>query len=177
MRRSIVLVLVFALALPLASTARADDEPPRPTPFDRGKLGIGAGGGTQTNFNVQYIWIGASVGYFVLDGVELGLSGLHEFGSGPSISALSPSLRYVAKPLVGKWPVVPYVGATYAHWFIGGANPDVNTLGGRAGLLFVSRAERGWFVFGLGVAYDHVLGACATNCDSVYPDVTLGFAF
>jgi hypothetical protein len=170
---AIVIVIVIALVRPAAADG---DAAAANTPFDRGKFGVGVGGGTQTNFNTQYIWIGASVGYFVLDGVELGVSGLHEFGSGPSISELSPSFRYVAQPLVGKWPVVPYVGVFYSHWFIGG-NPSVNTVGARAGLLCLSRVNPGFFVFGLGAAYEHVLGPCTSSCDSVYPDVTLGFAF
>jgi len=172
---------LVALALALAArVASADDvTPPRQTPFDRGRFGFGVGGGTQSDFDSQYIWIGASAGYFVLDGLELGVSGLHEFlvsGAGPGISQVSPSLRYVAQPLVGKWPVIPYVGAFYSHWFIDG-NPDVNTIGGRAGLLFVSRADRGWLVLGLGAAYEHVIDACTQSCDSVYPDVTIGFVF
>ena len=168
----------MTVALALARTASADDvTPPEKTPFDRGRFGFGVGAGTLTSFDTQYIWVDASAGYFVLDGLELGALALHAFGSGPSISEVQPSLRYVARPLVGKSPVVPYVGTFYSHWFIGGANPDINTLGARAGLVFVSHTDRGWLVLGLGAAYEHVLGACTQDCDSVYPDVTIGFVF
>src|SRR5258705_5516555 len=102
-------LLVVAGVLPAALPARADivepppaPEPPKPTPFDRGKIGVSVGGGTQTQLGVQYFAIGAGVGYFVLDGVQVGLSGLYEFGNGPSISKLSPALTYIAQPLVGK---------------------------------------------------------------------------
>jgi hypothetical protein len=172
-----VRALLAAAVLALAPTARADDAapapaPPRRTPFDQGRVGLSAGAGEQTNFNENYIWIGASAGYFVLDGFELGLSGLHEFGSGPSISQLSPWVRYVAQPLVGKWPVVPYVGAFYDHWFVGGSTPSIDGVGARAGLLYVS----GSVVLGLGAAYEHELDGCGTDCDLVYPDVTIGLS-
>ena len=174
--RWIAAAVVLALALPARADDPATPEPaPAPrTPFDRGRFGIGGGAGEQTNFDTQYIWVGASVGYFVLDGVELGLSGLHEFGSGPSISEVSPSLRYVAQPLVGKWPVVPYVGTFYSHWFIGsGGGGDLDSVGARAGFVLIS----GQLLLGLGAVYEHQLESpCASGCDSVYPDVTIGVA-
>jgi hypothetical protein len=43
----------------------------------------------------------------------------------------------------------------------------------RAGLLRLS----GRLIIGLGVAYEHTVSACTTDCDAVYPDVTLGFTF
>jgi len=157
----------------LAATASADDtSTPIRTPFDQFRFGASAGAGTQSNFGMQYIWIGAGVEFFVLDGVGVSLAGLYEFGGGPSIGELSPGLRYVAQPLVGKWPVVPYVGTFYSHWFVGGANPDVNAIGARAGLLYVS----GQLVLGLGAAVSHQL-SCTSMCDTVYPDLTLGVAF
>src|SRR5882672_8993669 len=115
MRLALVGVIVFA-----ANAARADDDsPPRKTPFDRGKISLAVGGGSSSAFGHQYFVLGAGLGYFVLDGLELGVSGLHQFGNGPSISKLSPAVRYIAQPLVGHSPVVPYVGAFYTHWFIG----------------------------------------------------------
>ena len=167
------LAALAVLVLVSVSVARGDDTP-RPTPFDRGRIGISLGGGTQTNFDTSYVWLGAGVGYFVLDGLEVELDGVHEFGNGPSISMLSPSIRYVAQPLVGSWPVIPYVGASYAHWFFGGGYGDVDTIGARAGVLYISGLRVGAIVLGLGAAYDHVLGSCITGCDSVYPDVTIG---
>src|SRR5436190_19196437 len=108
----------FAILVLLATPAFADDEqPPLKTPFDRGKLSLGLAGGTTSSLGYRYYLIGAGLGYFVLDGVELGAGGLVEFGDGPSIAKVTPSLRYIAQPLVGKWPVIPYVGAFYNPWF------------------------------------------------------------
>ena len=163
-----LLLLVLLASLP----ASADDTaPPPPTPFDQGRLAISAGGGSTSSFGHSYVVIGGSVGYYVLDGVLVALHGLHQFGADPSISELSPELRYVAQPLVGKWPVIPYVGAFYNHWFIS-SMPDVNSVGGRAGGLWVS----GNVVLGLGVVVEHIVSACTMDCDLVYPDITIALS-
>jgi hypothetical protein len=160
----------------LASTAAADDltqppQPPRPTPFDRGRFGLSAGVSSQTAFDVHYFVIGAGVAYYVIDGLSLGLSGFHEFGDGPSISQLSPEIRYVAQPLVYKWAVVPYVGTFYKHLFVGD-NPDEDSIGAHAGLMFVS----GQLVLGLGVAVERQFVACPMDCTFVYPDLIIALS-
>lgn len=170
-RAALVLLLVG-----IASSAYADDtgteEPPPPTPFDRGKFGLGIYGGTQSTLGHRYFAIGGSVGYYLLDGVEIGLGALEQFGEGPNIAKLTPSLRYVVQPLVGKSPVIPYVGTFYNHWFISSGVVDIDTLGGRAGLLFVS----GKLILGLGVAYEHVISECVMDCSSIYPDITISLS-
>ena len=157
------------LVLAAAAPAYADDPP---TPFDQGRLNVTAGGGTSSWLGHSYVVIGGGVGYYVLDGVELSLHGLHEFGSGPSISELSPQLRYVAQPLVGKWPVIPYVGAFYNHWFVGDNLGDVDSVGGRAGGLWVN----GNVILGLGVVYEQIVSSCTMDCSSWYPDITIALA-
>ena len=146
--------------------------PRRPTPFDRGKFSLGGGAGRQSNLGFDYFVIGLGVGYYVLDGVEVGLAGLYQFGDGPSISQLSPSLRYVAQPLVGKSPLIPYAGVFYRHWFIGSDIDDVDTLGGRVGLLYVTG-----FVIGLGVVYERTISECVEDCGQFYPDFTISLSF
>jgi hypothetical protein len=68
--------------------------------------------------------------------------------------------------------VIPYVGAFYNHWFIGKSIVDVDTVGGRAGLLYVS----GNFVLGLGAVYERVISECVTECSSIYPDFTISLS-
>ena len=168
----LVAASVAGLAAPGRAVAEAPADPPRPTPFDRGRVNLGVGGGSQNALGHRYFGIGGGVGYFVLDGVELGLGALHQFGDGPSISRLTPSLRYVAQPLVGHWPLIPYAGGFYNHWFIGRGLPDVDTVGVRGGLLYVS----GSVILGLGVVYERVVSACQLDCALVYPDFTISLA-
>jgi hypothetical protein len=147
------------------------DPAPRETPFDRGRVTLKVGGGSQTVNNYRYFGAGVGIGYYVLDGVELGLFGLHEFGNGPSLNEVTPSLRYVARPLIGSWPLVPYAGVFYNHWFVGDPYSDSDTAGTRAGVIYLS----GQMILGIGIVYEHVLSTCVQSCDQVYPDVTLGF--
>lgn len=172
MTRAVLALLLLGLATSAYGDDAAPEEPPRTTPFDRGKFGLGVYGGTQTTLGHRYFAIGASVGYYVLDGVEIGLGALEQFGSGPNIAKLTPSLRYVVQPLVGISPVIPYVGAFYNHWFISQGVADLDTLGGSAGLLYVS----GSLILGLGVAYERVISECVTDCSSIYPDLTISLS-
>lgn len=173
-----ILCLVLASAAPAAADPvdgtgePASAAPPLRTPFDRGRFGVTGYGGSQSSLDHRYFVIGAGVGYYVLDGVELGLAAAHWFGSGPSISEVAPSVRYVVQPLVGTWPLIPYVGAFYNHVFVGDALADQDTVGTRGGLLYVS----GQLVLGLGIAYERVVSACTTDCSLVYPDLTISLA-
>jgi hypothetical protein len=162
------------LVLGLATPALADEptEPPRRTPFDRGRFALSLGAGSQTSLGSRYFVVAGGVGYFVLDGVELGLSAAHQFGDGPSISRVSPSLRYIAQPLVGRWPVIPYAGGFYQHWFVGDAYDDVDVLGARTGVIYVA----GRLLLGLGVAYERIVSDCTTDCDSIYPDLSISLS-
>jgi hypothetical protein len=162
MRAVVCLVLVARLA-------QAEDVP---TPFDQGRMNITAVGGTTSNFDKRYYAIGAGFGYFVLDGLELAIRGVHQFGDGPSISQVQPSVRYVVQPLVGRTPLIPYVGAFYNHWFVGDGFTDVDALGGRVGLLYIS----GRVLLGLGVAVERTVSECVEACWDVYPDFTLAFS-
>lgn len=170
--------LALTATLVLAAPARADDAvpepappPPRPTPFDRGKFGLSLGAGRQNELDASYIFVAGGLGYYILDGVQIGLAGEHFFGNGPSISLATPSLRYVAQPLVGKFPLIPYIGAFYDHYFIGG-RPDQDGVGGRAGVLYVS----GQMVLGLGIAVERTVSTCAKDCTAVFPDITIGLS-
>jgi hypothetical protein len=170
--------LAVALLLGSAAPAFADDddaiiarEPPPKTPFDRGRMTLTIGGGTQSYLGNHYIVLGAGFGYFVLDGVELGAAAVEHIGD-PNIFQVTPSLRYIAKPLVGKSPLVPYVGGFYNHWFISSGVADVDSVGARGGLIYVS----GSILLGLGVAYERIVSTCATDCSSIYPDLTIALA-
>lgn len=173
MYRSGWVVVFLAGAVAPAHADGDPDAPRRETPFDRGHIGFSVSVGEQSAFGYNHVGLGAGAGYYVLDGLEVSVFALHEFGDGPSINELSPSLRYVAQPLVGSWPVIPYAAGFYNHWFLGDGFGDVDTVGTRAGLLHL----QGRLLVGLGVVYEHTVSTCTTGCDSVYPDVTFGFTF
>jgi hypothetical protein len=157
---------------PAPTVAPLLDVPKRKTPFDQGRFGLTAGAGTTSAFGARYLAIGAGASYFVLDGVAIGVGTQVQWGDGPTIFRTTPELRYVVQPLVGRFPLIPYVAGFYTHWFIGERRNDVDAIGTRGGLLYVS----GSVILGLGVAYEHLVSACAMDCSLVYPDITLSVA-
>ena len=173
MTRALALAVLLASAGAHAQPA-PEPEPERPrTPFDQGRFNVSGGAGTASAFGERYYAIGLGATYYALDGVGLGLWTQVQWGDGPTIFRTTPELRYVAQPLVGRWPLIPYAGVFYTHWFVGSRIDDVDAIGTRGGLLYVS----GSMVLGLGIAYEHLVSTCAMDCSSVYPDVTISIAF
>jgi hypothetical protein len=86
------------------------------------------------------------------------------FGNSPTLWAVRPGVTWYTSIPVLK----PYIGAYYAHWFVGGSQPDQDGVGGRLGVS-IGR------LLSLGVTYDHALG-CDTNCDIWTPQVTAGLS-
>lgn len=161
-------------ALPEAVPAPAPPPPPPPTPFDRGRVAVSAGAGERSVLGDRYFVLGLGASYFVLRGLALDLDGTLELGPGPTIGVVAPGVRYVAAPLVGVSPLVPYVGAFYQRAFVGGGLADTDAIGGRAGALYVQ--SRG-LVLGLGVVVARTVSTCATDCTAIYPDVTIALSF
>lgn len=160
-----VLWMLAVFGLPL--TAHAEEGP-----YDQGKIRISVAAGMSSAFGEQYFSLHAGGGYFVLDGLEVGLDVEQWIGPGPSMTKLSPETRYVFHFV----PVVkPYLGAFYKHWFVGDGIPDVDTVGGRLGAFFA--AFGGHAVIGGGVVGESVVSSCSEDCFSVYPELTFYFTF
>jgi len=169
----LVLVTLLFTSTP-AGVARAqdgDDGDRVETPWDQGHISLSVALSKQTSFGDDYFVVGAGAGYFVLPGLMLGASGVHWFGGDPAITTVSPEVRYVAVPL--RWPVLPYVGGFYTHFFLDGESPDADTLGLRTGLLY----HQDRIVFGVGAAFERFVSDCNDDCSTVYPEVTVGFTF
>lgn len=177
-RRSTLLparALLTALALAAASPALATEPEPAPapapapeTPFSQGKTRVGlSGGGYGHSGNVDF-YVAGSFGYFVLDNLEVGADLAVWFGDTPTTLQLGPGVRYVV-PLAG--PVQPYLGAFYRHWFVSGADADVDTVGARGGVLIHS--DHVWLT--LGLAYEAYVSDCDGDCGDFYPEFGLAF--
>ncbi len=178
MRIVVAALFLTVVGAPTATpTASADslleeeEKQSQPTPWDRGRISLGVGLGSQSAFGERYFVIGGSVGYYVLPGLELALRGANWFGGDIGIARVSPEVRYVALDVPGSFK--PYVGAFYNHWFIGDGLDDIDSVGGRAGIVF---HQGSGFIIGGGVAVERIISECDA-CTDVYPDIIIAFTF
>lgn len=138
-------------------------------PYEQGRirLGLVLGGGSPD----ASVVLGASLGYFVVDGLELGFMGTHWFSADPSQSTLTPYTRYVLHFVD---PVQPYLGGFCRHVFLGSGFPDQDRLGARAGIAFAL----GEHLFAeLGLVYEAIVSECSGECSNSYPEAMLGASF
>lgn len=164
LRRTLPFLFAFAV-VGFASQARAQGL------FDQGRISVGVQLGAGSAYDQTYFLLGARVGYFVLPGLELGVTGDTWIGNSPNITRLAPELRYVLDIVD---VVKPYVGAFFRHWWIGDGFRDQNTAGGRAGLAFVQGNNAAIYA---GAAYERVVSQCTDNCSYWYPEIGIALSF
>jgi hypothetical protein len=100
---------VLGLVLWVGSGARAGH-------FERGGMTLGLGVGFEQNDTYSYYALSASSGYFVLDGVLLGVSGLLQAGSDDSLLCVAAlEAQYIPFPA---WTVSPYLDASEGRIFV-----------------------------------------------------------
>lgn len=129
--------------------------------------------GGATAFGEHYRIIGAGLGYYVIDDLELGLDAETWQGNDPRITRYSPQIMYVA-PLGER--ARPYAGVFYRRTLID-QYKDLSDAGGRAGMLFLS--GKGAY-FGVGAVYERHLGCDRTvfeSCSDSYLEVLVALIF
>jgi hypothetical protein len=167
-RKSIAAILAAAAAF--TSTANAADVA---GVFGSGRTHFIVGAGSGYAFNETYFVVGLGVSYYVIDGLNVGLSAESWSGADPHIYKLTPSVQYVFYQV----PVVkPYIGAFYRRTYVSGL-PDLNSYGGRAGAYVA--AGRSAYVGG-GVVYESYVDcnkAVYRSCSDTYPEISFTVAF
>lgn len=142
--------------------------------FGRGSVRLTLLFGTGSTVTDTYFILGGGLGYFVLDGLEVGLDYEAWLFGTPVMQRLSPEIRYVFHMV----PVVkPYIGFFYRHTFIKKYD-DFDYLGGRVGVYVAPEQSRVYF--GGGAVYEHMLSCTSDafiDCDQWYPEVTIGVMF
>jgi hypothetical protein len=162
-----MLRLLVALAIGLCATlpAAASD------PFERGAVQIGLFAGSGRAFGEDYLVLGGGVGYYLVDGLALGLDFEAWSGADPRIYKATPQLRWVL-PL--RSAVRPYVGGFYRWTDIDGLE-SLDSAGARAGLYVGGGGNA--FV-GIGVAHERYVDcdeAIYTRCSDTYPELSVNF--
>ena len=141
-------------------------------PFSQGSQSLSIIAGSGRAFSDDYVILGLGYGYYVLDGLELGIDAQFWLSGDPSINKLSPQVRYV---FTQPERIKPYVGAFYRRTYIDGLE-DLDSVGYRAGLNFMGQ---GSFFFGLGVVYEEYRSCDETifrDCSDTYPEILFSFS-
>jgi hypothetical protein len=131
----------------------------------RGGVIVGLG----NSFGNSYFVLGLGAGYYVINGLEVGLDFEAWWGATPNIYRLTPSIRYVFWQLSR---VQPYAGLFYRRSFIDDLD-DKNSWGGRAGIFY--RSGRRTYV-GVGVVWEK-FSDCTGDCTNTYPEFVAAFGF
>lgn len=146
------------------------------TAFSKNSTSVGVVLGSGSAFNDNYVILGLGVGYYVVRGLELGIDLQHWVSGDPSITKVSPQIRYVfTQPEVVK----PYIGAFYRRTYYGSYNgidlDDQDSYGYRAGAYF-STDNRVYI--GGGVVYEEYKDCISsTDCSSTYPEILFTVSF
>ncbi len=152
----------------------AEDAGPSPGPFGQGAIRVSLLVGSGESTTDTYFILGGGGGYYVLNGLELGLDYEAWLGGSPTLQRLSPEARFVF------WFVPtlkPYAGFFYRHTFVSGYD-GLNSLGGRVGLYYAP--ERSRMYLGGGAVYERYLGCTDSvlgDCDELYPELAIGASF
>lgn len=146
------------------------------TAFSKNSTSVSAVVGAGTAFNDEYIILGVGAGYYVANGLELGIDAQYWLNGSPSITKITPKLTYVfTQPKV----IRPYVGAFYRRTFYGdykGISIDeTNSYGYRAGAYF--SASNNVYIGGGFVYEEYTDCNKLSDCSSVYPEMTFSVSF
>ena len=141
-------------------------------PFSQGSQAVSVILGSGSAFNDDYLILGLGYGYYVINGLELGIDAQFWMSGDPSITKLSPKITYV---FTQPERIKPYLGAFYRRTFVDDLD-DFDSFGYRAGLNFMGSGN---FFFGLGVVYEEYRSCnenIFSNCSDTYPEILFSFS-
>ncbi len=168
-----IILLALLILLQLLPVAVHAESGTSSSPFKEGtaRFSVLLGGGTA--LDQSYTIAGIGGGYYVADGIEIGLDADAWLGNSPRIYEASPRIGVV---LDTDFSVRPYLGAFYRRTHIDGYG-DHDTVGARAGAYFITGRSS---YFGIGLAQDIHLNCdrtVYTSCAETYPEIAFIILF
>ena len=141
--------------------------------FSKGRTHFFITAGNGYAFDESYLVLGVGLNYYVIDGLNVGLSLESWTGSDPNMIKVTPSMTYVfhQNPKVN-----PYVGGFYRRAYVDGL-PDINSVGARAGVYLTAGRNA---YFGIGAVYESYIDCNKTtygSCNDTYPELSFTIAF
>jgi len=141
--------------------------------FSKGRTHFFVTAGNGYAFDESYLVLGVGLSYYLIDGLNVGLSFESWSGSDPGMNKITPSVQYVFHQ---NQTLKPYVGGFYRRAYIDGL-PDINSTGARAGVYFT--AGRNAYI-GIGAVYESYIDCNESvyrSCNDTYPEVSFTIAF
>jgi len=141
--------------------------------FGQGRTHFIVSGGSGYAFNETYFVFGIGANYYLIDGLNVGLSLESWSGADPKMVKVTPSAQYVFYQIP---KLKPYIGAFYRRTYVDGL-PDINSAGGRAGVYL--EAGRNAYI-GAGAVYETYLDCNKVvyhSCSNTYGELSFTVAF
>jgi hypothetical protein len=146
------------------------------TAFSKNSTSVAVVIGSGSAFNDNYTILGIGAGYYVTDGLEFGIDLQRWFSGDPTITKVSPQIKYVfTQPKAIK----PYVGAFYRRTYFDDYNgiefDDQDSFGYRAGAFFSTNNR---VYIGGGVVYEEFKDCSnLTDCSTTNPEIIFTVSF
>jgi hypothetical protein len=143
------------------------------TTYSQGKSRLSLTAGYGSWDDRDYAVIGAGAGYYLLDGLEVGVDGDAWVGSKPQFYSVSPEARYI---LNYSESFKPYIGGFYKRTFYSSLE-DLNSAGGRAGLVSPIGEHTH---LSAGVVFEKFFECdedIYDSCTRVYPELSISFSY
>ena len=141
-------------------------------PFDKGSSNLVISAGSASAFDDSYLILGLGYGYFLSNGLKLGIDIDSWLGGDPSIYQITPQIQYVFHQVP---KVQPYIGAFFTRSFIDGFD-DLDALGYRAGLYFSTGTNSYIGIGGAWREYQDCRETVYTDCSSSHTEFTFLFS-
>ena len=146
------------------------------TAFSKNSTSVGVVVGSGSAFDDDYIILGIGAGYYVTEGLELGIDLQRWFSGEPTITKVSPQIRYV---FTQSKTIKPYVGAFYRRTYFDDFNgidlDDQDSFGYRAGAYFSTNNR---VYIGAGVVYEEFKDCSRlTDCSTTSPEILFTVSF
>ena len=169
---AIIIAAIAAFASTLPATA-ADVSGSVAGAFSKGRTHFVVTAGSGYAFDESYLVLGAGVSYYVIDGLNVGLSLETWTGSDPGMFKVTPSVTYVFYQIP---KLNPYVGGFFRRSYIDDL-PDIDSAGARAGVFLpVGRNAH----FGIGAVYESYIDCNKStyrSCSDTYPELSFTVSF
>ncbi len=140
-------------------------------PFNRDSTDVSLVLGTGSAFNNNYIILGGGIGYYVRDGLEVGVDIQRWSSASPSLIKVSTQLKYV---FLSMSQLQPYLGVFFRRTFVNSSQfINQNSYGLRTGVYFPNQSG---VYLGMGVAYENYQHCDAGDCSVFYPELLISFS-